>query len=258
MEHVHTLSVVAPLPTPPRPTPRIAPKRRAPRLLVASLLLNGGLALGAGAAAFSIHERLLELRNHTQTYAQATDRYAQGLVTLGDESRALADSLLDVRAAVRAHASEESLFLKALILKPSLNHALARRIAASVQQECMLSGQDPNLVLSVIFVESDFNPRAVSSVGAQGLMQVMPLWKKVLEVEDLSHPETSIHAGVQILRHYQQLYDNDVNLMLTAYNRGPSQVNEAVASGTNPANGYSAKVLALAQRLDAIDVSAKP
>jgi soluble lytic murein transglycosylase-like protein len=257
MDHLHTLSVVSPLPF---PVQNQAPssKRRVPRLLFASLLLNGGLALGAGAAAISIHTQLASLANHTQSYAKATEQYAQGLVRLGDESRAVASGLTDVRAAVRTHASEESLFLKTLILKPGVNHALARRIAAAVQRECMLSGQDPNLVLSVISVESDFNPRAVSPVGAMGLMQVMPLWKKVLEVEDLSHPETSIHAGVQILVHYQQLYDNDLDLTLTAYNRGPSQVNEAIASGVSPANGYSAKVLALAQRLNAIDVSVQP
>lgn len=256
MENVHTLSVVAPLPSP--ATSR-APRRRRPSgLLIASLALNGMLAVGAGTAGFQLQAQLEQLSRQTLAYAQATDRYAQGLVSLGQESRQVALGLEDVRTAFRTHASEEALFLKALILKPSLNHGLARRIAVAVQHECMLSGQDPNLVLSVMFVESEFNPKAVSSVGAVGLMQVMPLWKKVLEVEDLSHPETSIHAGVQILQHYQQLYENDVALMLTAYNRGPTQVNDAIASGVDPANGYSAKVLALAQRLNAIDVSTKP
>lgn len=259
MDHVHTLSVVSPLPMQaPSATSEKAPRRLKARMLAVSLMLNGGLALGAGAAALTIHVKLEQLTTNTQAYAQATDRYARGLATLGDEARALQDGLVDVRTAVRTHASEEALFMKTLILKPGVNHALARRIAQAVQRECALSGQDPNLVLSVIAVESDFNPRAVSPVGAVGLMQVMPLWKKVLEVDDLSHPETSIHAGVQILLHYQQLYDNNLDLTLTAYNRGPSQVNEAIASGVSPANGYSAKVLGVAQRLNAIDVSAKP
>ena len=256
MDQVHTLSVVSPLQMPSLSSVE-KPGRASGRLLVASLMLNGGLAIGAGAAAFTLHAQLEVLASHTQEYADATERYAEGLLSLGDESRALADGLVDVRTAVASHAREEALFLKTLILKPGINHALARRIASAVQRECLLSGQDPNLVLSIIAVESDFNPRAVSSVGAQGLMQVMPLWKKVLEVDDLSHPETSIHAGVQILIHYQQLYD-DLDLTLTAYNRGPTQVNELIATGVNPANGYSAKVLALNQRLAAIDVSAKP
>lgn len=227
-------------------------------LLIASFVLNGSLALGAGAAAVSLHLELDRLASRTHDYAQATERYAAGLATLGHESRVVADGLSEVRTAVASHAREEALFLKMLILKPSLNHGLARRIAAAVQRECMLTGQDPNVVLSVIAVESDFNPRAVSQVGAQGLMQVMPLWKKVLEVDDLSHPETSIHAGVQILLHYQQLYDNKLELTLTAYNRGPTSVNDLLAKGLDPLNGYSAKVLALAGRLNAIDVSAAP
>ncbi len=257
MENVHTLSVVAPLPS--LPVSSIGRRRKGPSgLLIASLLLNGALVAWAGMGGVYLQAQLEQLTRQTLAYAQATDRYAQGLMSLGKESRTVAAGLEDVRSAFRVHASEEALFLKTLILKPTLNHALARRIAGAVQRECMLSGQDPNLVLSVMFVESEFNPKAVSSVGAVGLMQVMPLWKKVLEVEDLSHPETSIHAGVAILQHYQQLYENNVELMLTAYNRGPTQVNDALASGVDPQNGYSAKVLALAQRLNAIDVSTRP
>ena len=255
MDHAPTLSVVSSLqlPAASKQKPRFVPAR----LLIISLLLNGGLALGAGAAAYTLQAKLERLTQNTQSYAQATQSYASGLSKLGDEARALADGLVDVRAAVSNHAREESLFLKLLILKPTLNHLLARRIANAVQRECLLTGQDPNLVLSVIFVESDFNPRAVSQVGAVGLMQVMPLWKKVLEVDDLTQPETAIHAGVQILQHYQQLYDSD-ELTLTAYNRGPGQVNELIASGQNPTNGYSAKVLGLRQRLREIDSSAQP
>jgi soluble lytic murein transglycosylase-like protein len=257
MQPGHTLNLVGPFELHSFPRKPKNPGSGPGRLLVLSLALNGGLALAAGAAALSLHAQLEDLSHHTQQYAKATDRYAQGLTTLGNESRSLADGLVDVRTAVANHSREEALFLKMLILRPMINHALARRIAVAVHRECLLAGQDPNLVLAIISVESDFNPRAVSSAGALGLMQVMPFWKKVLEVDDLSHPETSIHAGVQILLHYQQLYD-DVDLTLTAYNRGPTAVNEALANGENPATGYSAKVLELWQRLSDLDVSARP
>ena len=256
MDHAPTLSLVSSHPLPAFPSKQ-KPRSVPARLLIISLLLNGGLALGAGAAAYTLQSKLERLTQNTQAYAHATESYASGLAKLNDESRALADGLVDVRAAVSSHAREEALFLKLLILKPTLNHVLARRIATAVKRECMLTGLDPNLVLSIMSVESDFNPRAVSPVGAVGLMQVMPLWKKVLDVDDLSEPEVSIHAGVQILQHYQGLYD-DVGLTLTAYNRGPGQVNELLASGQDPANGYSAKVLSLAQRLREIDTSAQP
>lgn len=256
MDHAPTLSLVSSLQLPAAPSKQ-KPRSVPARLLIISLLLNGGLALGAGAAALTLQAKLERLAQNTQAYAQATQRYATGLAKLDDQSRALAEGLVDVRSAVSSHAREEGLFLKLLILKPGLNHVLARRIANAVQRECMLTGQDPNLVLAIISVESDFNPRAVSPVGAVGLMQVMPLWKKVFEVDDLSEPETSIHAGVQILQHYQTLYD-DLQLTLTAYNRGPGQVNELIASGQNPANGYAEKVLGVMHRLAEIDTSAQP
>ena len=148
--------------------------------------------------------------------------------------------------------SAHPLFFKALILRPGLNHALARRIAAAVERECASTGQDPNLVLSIIAVESSFNPNVVSSAGAVGLMQVMPLWKKELGVEDLIDPEVSIHAGVQILERYQRWY-GDLSLALAAYNVGPGSVSEALASGASPDNSYATKVFALRRRLGAFD-----
>ncbi len=133
MDHAPTLSVVSSLRLPASPSTQ-KPRSVPARLLIISLLLNGGLALGAGAAALTLQAKLERLTQNTQAYAQATQRYASGLEKLDDESRALANGLVDVRAAVSSHAREESLFLKLLILKPTLNHVLARRIANAVQR----------------------------------------------------------------------------------------------------------------------------
>jgi soluble lytic murein transglycosylase-like protein len=256
MDPSHTLSLVGPLDLR-LPTARPVPLSPRARLLIAGLVLNAGFAVGAGAAALSLRTQLDTLTQHARLNAQATERYAQDVAMLGRESRAVADGLDDMRAAVAHHARQESLFFKALILRPGLNHALARRIAAAVETESQAAGQDPNLVLAIIAVESDFNPRAVSPAGAVGLMQVMPLWKPVFGPADLREPEASIHAGVQILGQYQELY-GDLALAVTAYNRGPGQVNDALAAGENPANGYSARVFEVRQRLEAIDRSARP
>lgn len=258
MEPVHTLSAVTALDR----TESAKRSRRMIRpfvpLLVASLVLNGAVALAAGAAAMKLNEQLGALSRSTEHNAQATERHAANLAQLETQARALETGLEEVRRAVQSHAGEEAIFLKLLILKPSLDHALARRIAASVQRECMLSGQDPNLVLAIMSVESDFNPRAVSHVGATGLMQVMPHWKKVLGLpHELTDPETSIRAGIQILGYYQQMY-RDLHLAVTAYNRGPGPVDAALVAKGDPANGYSAKVLALAGKLKTIDLAARP
>jgi hypothetical protein len=236
-----TLSVVRDVPFSRSPARQISKHQ----LLVFGVALNLSLTLGASAFAFSMYEQLEHLGHRTQ-------QHADGLTSVQAQARALESGLVEARAAVSAHSREEVLFFKTLILRPGIDHALARRIAGAVERECARTGQDPNLVLSIIAVESSFNPNAVSVSGAVGLMQVMPMWKEELGVDELNDPEVSIHAGVQILSRYQHLY-GDLELALAAYNVGPSQVSEALASGTSPASAYSAKVVALQQRLGAID-----
>lgn len=257
MEPAHTLSAVSTLETEaPAVTdvPRVAAQRG---LLLASLVLNTVLGAGLTAAVVTFHERLEHLAMRAQQGALASEQHLQGLSKLSDQSKELRSGLVDVTSAVSSHAREESLFLKMLILKPSLDQTLARRIARSVQIECMLFGQDPNLVLSIMANESDFNPRAISNMGAVGLMQVMPHWKKVLNLQELSDPEVSIRAGIQILGFYLQMY-RDVDLALTAYNRGPGPVDGALVRGTSAANGYAAKVLGTFQKLKTLDVASRP
>lgn len=239
--------------------PRQAKRRRWPLSLIglsATLVLNGVLAFAGASAVQTLQAQLEELSHRTQRHAELTERTADHLATLGAQSSAMVKELVDVRTLVTTPSREEMLFLKVLILKPGIDHALARRIATAVQRECDAAGQDPNLVLSVMAVESGFNPHAVSSAGAVGLMQVMPLWKKTLGVERLHEPETSIRAGIHILGQYQQMY-GDLDLTLTAYNRGPGAVNQSLQAGRAPQNGYSAKVLSLLERLRAIDSAAR-
>jgi hypothetical protein len=224
--------------------------------LVATLVLNGALAAAGAKAVHTLQSQLEELSTRTQRHAEVTERTAESLAHLGAQSSAMVKELVDVRSLVSTPTREEMLFLKVLILKPGVEHALARRIAKSVQSECERTNQDPNLVLSVMAVESGFNPNAVSAAGAVGLMQVMPLWKKALGVEALNDPETSIRAGVHILQQYQQMY-GQLDLTLTAYNRGPGAVNQALQAGEAPQNGYSTKVLSLMERLRAIDLAAR-
>lgn len=256
MEPAHTLSAVAAV----EPAP---PRRRARRLwplvplLAASLAINAVLAAAAWVVASRLQAQLAQLTAGAERSAQQLEQHAAGLAALEAQARAVDTGLEDVRKAVWSHAREESLFLKMLILKPGLDHQLAHRIAASVQRECMLTGQDPNLVLAIMAVESDFNPKAISNQGATGLMQVMPHWRKVLGLSDLTEPETSIRAGIQILGYYQQMY-RDLDLAITAYNRGPGPVDFALVKQADPSNGYAAKVLALAGRLKTIDVAARP
>lgn len=80
------------------------------------------------------------------------------------------------------------------------------------------------LVKAVIKVESDYQPRIVSKKGAQGLMQLIPETAKLLKVSNPFDPSENIRGGSAYLRRMLDLFDNDVELALAAYNSGPSTV----------------------------------
>ena len=89
-------------------------------------------------------------------------------------------------------------------------------------------GQDAALVRAIVQVESSFNPKAVSSKGAIGLMQVMPATASMLGLVDpkqrLFEPESNLRTGVQFLRNLLTEFSGDVELAVAAYNAGPEAV----------------------------------
>jgi len=82
----------------------------------------------------------------------------------------------------------------------------------------------PQLIHSVIKVESNYNPRAVSPKGAQGLMQLIPATARRFGVADSFNPMENIQGGAKYLKYLLDLYNNDYALALAAYNAGEAAV----------------------------------
>jgi soluble lytic murein transglycosylase-like protein len=93
-----------------------------------------------------------------------------------------------------------------------------------IRQAAALYQLPEQLVRAVIKVESDYEPRAVSSAGARGLMQLMPDTADRLQVKDINDPRENIFGGVRYLRILANTFNGDLELTVAAYNAGEESV----------------------------------
>ena len=190
---------------------RPRPFKRIPCVLflVMSWLLTGVYAFGADLAilnnGFSIrHERREVIGSVTRLYLNKTDKDSYVDVPTGDIQRFEPD----LTSAVSTPAQNAS------NLPELVNNASARYRL------------DPDLVNSVIRAESDFDPRAVSRKGAEGLMQLMPETASRLRVPNAMDPGANVDGGTRYLRALLEYYNFDLIKALAAYNAGPQRVNQ--------------------------------
>jgi soluble lytic murein transglycosylase-like protein len=111
----------------------------------------------------------------------------------------------------------------------AMSYRLARRMPdrrareeflVTVHYEAKRAGLDPQMVLGLIQVESNFRKYAVSTAGARGYMQVMPFWVKLIghSRHNLFHLRTNLRFGCVILRHYLDIEAGDLFRALGRYN----------------------------------------
>jgi hypothetical protein len=144
-----------------------------------------------------------------------------GYERLGETVRlTMAGGTLEIPAETLVRIDPEDTFLP--VKDKLLNVPYANFVAASARAH----GVAPELVASVIAVESNFNPNAVSWKSARGLMQLMPGTAARFGVTNVFDPAQNIDAGTRYLKKLLLQFDGNLALSLAAYNAGPERVKQ--------------------------------
>ena len=121
------------------------------------------------------------------------------------------------------------------------------QLATEIYTAAVENELPPELAFGLVRTESEFKDYATSHVGAIGLTQLMlptARWfKKGVTEDDLRDSRTNLRIGFRYLGELIDRYHGDVELALTAYNRGTGTVDRVLARGGDPDNGYAGKVL---------------
>jgi soluble lytic murein transglycosylase-like protein len=224
---------------------RLLGGRGAAALLMGAALSIGGLTEALDGAHFVVVKGLDSVRVVQQQGKDATvvadvhDSFAAN--SIFKLSRALPESLVSQRIA---------LFDDAWLPKPAndtlaphakrdvfheemarINDAIRRQFFSNampygdiIHEKAAKYDVDPALVAAVIEQESKFHRTAHSTVGARGLMQLMPRTGRWMGARNLYDPEQNVDAGVKYIKYLQGRFDGNVKKTIAAYNAGEGNV----------------------------------
>ena len=133
------------------------------------------------------------------------------------------------------------------VIEYSSRYGISADLASSILDIALAEGIAPELAFRLVKLESGFNERAKSPVGAIGLTQLMlptaRYFDRTVTEKRLYDRRTNLRIGFRYLRELIEEHDGDVNLALLVYNRGPVAVRKAIDAGLNPTNGYDRIIL---------------
>lgn len=174
--------------------------------------------------------------------ARAEDTFSFALT---GESRRLRDELGEAQGELELARNQLDRANKVIAF--SSKYRVSADLAASIFDIAMQEGIEPDLGFRLVKLESEFNERATSPVGAVGLTQVMPAtaryFVKTATRETLYQRETNLRVGFRYLRALIREYKGNLKIALLVYNRGPAAVDAALGMGLDPANGYDRIVM---------------
>lgn len=208
--------------------------RKRPRSEVMPAVKVGVLVVATFFFAFELGSRSVDTSAGWLARAEARERMSSASSRLDSQQGVIDIQAAQLEKLERAH-------------ERSARYGIPSDLAIAIEDIALAEGVDPTLAFELVKVESEFNGRAVSPVGALGYTQLMPATARLLQPgitrRQIFERETNLRLGFRFFRAMINQYNGDVRLALLAYNRGPGIVDSLLARGIDPGNGYARKIM---------------
>lgn len=208
------------------------------RLTAERILLRGGvlLATAVGIGALGGWNKLVRATDDTSTPEMGV--VARQMGSLSEQLEAARGETVVIKLQLeRAN----------VIMANSTRYQIPSDLSAAIYDIALSEGIDPALGYQLVKIESGFKSTARSRMDAFGYTQLQVptarFYQPGVTQRDLYDRDTNLRIGFRFLNDLLERFNYDVHLALLAYNRGPARVNDILAKGGNPANGYSDAVL---------------
>ncbi len=133
------------------------------------------------------------------------------------------------------------------IMEYSRRYQVPADLSAAIYDIALSEGIDPGLGFRLVRIESNFIVKARSNKNAIGYTQIRPatarFYDPAITEAKLFDRDTNLRLGFRFLKDMMRRYKGDLELALLAYNRGPTTVDQIVAAGGDPTNGYERAIL---------------